>query len=301
MRLKLLVLFLFLSSSTACLRSKLPLATTVQQASTLFREKRYTECIPLYKDLAARTYQQGFYYYMTARAYAALNDFPNCGKYLKKSIRYSPFYFKKYEDERQHFEGFLGSAQAREVNTFGISQLGKHNWQVDSVLLKKVLALSEQDQMFRKQIIAASRANDKVLYDSLRLLQQHIDTAVNTRFLALIAEKFPNYTNLGPEGASVAMAILQHVPHDNKVQLLPIVKKQVDRHYLPYAVYANLYDRVRMEAGQCQQYGTQQQITDGKPCLYCVENPSGLTERRAMIGLPPVDSSLSVCIKKAAH
>ena len=298
MRLPLIGFVLFILYSTACVHNQHSLATDVEEVNSLFREKRYAACVPLYQHLAAKTYQKGFYYYMTARCYSALNDYGNCAKYLRKSIGYSPYYFEKFEDEKNHFESFCSSAQTLEINQYGQRQISRHHWQIDSILLKNLLALSGQDQLYRKRIIAAAKANDQILYDSLARLQRAIDTTVSAKFLTLLEKEFPNNANAGAQGAGLAMTLIQHVPHAAKVKLLPVVKKQVKQHYLSYGSYANLYDRIRMEAGQCQKYGTQQQIIDGKPCLYCVENPAGLTERRAKIGFPPVDTSLSPCIKK---
>jgi tetratricopeptide (TPR) repeat protein len=280
-----------------CISTKDTITSDVDTANNLFKGKEYAKSLVYYKKLSQKTKLKGFYQYMTARCYAETGNWPQCEKYLKKSIGYSPFYFEKYNNEANNFEAFNKTLYAAKISSFGEGRIKKVNWKIDSILLKELEGLSASDQLYRKQIIAAAKNGDKSRYDSLGSLQKSLDTLVRIKFLALIEKKFPDMSNVGQSGTSIAMSLIQHLPIEKQKALLPVVKKHAKKHFLSYISYVNLYDRIQMQEGKCQKYGTQQQIKNSNTCIYCIKKTKNVNYRRAKIGLQPIDSKLPICSK----
>ena len=95
---------------------------------------------------------------------------------------------------------------------------------------------------------------------------------------------------VGCDGADAAWLIAQHADLDTTVQKLALerLEKAVStRQAMPYQL-AYLTDRVRVNWGGKQVYGTQIQIVDNRAVPQPPENPETVDERRASVGLTPL-------------
>lgn len=91
------------------------------------------------------------------------------------------------------------------------------------------------------------------------------------------------------EDAQTAWLIAQHSDNDTELQqqALEMLMQVVKKGEAPAKEGAYLTDRVRVNQGQPQIYGTQVHRIDGKVVLYEVEDPEHLDERRKSVGLGP--------------
>jgi hypothetical protein len=94
---------------------------------------------------------------------------------------------------------------------------------------------------------------------------------------------------VGEEGAQAAWLLAQHADRDPDLQraFLDALRGAVGQGDASPAHLAYLEDRVRVNAGQPQLYGTQFTVIDGElgPCP--IEDPQHLDVRRADAGLEP--------------
>jgi hypothetical protein len=164
------------------------------------------------------------------------------------------------------------------------------NGLVDEELRRQLLARREEDQRIRHLASARADPDTGRLPDDLGEQWQSVDDG-NTRWLAdLLARRgWPGRTLVGGEAAQAAWLLAQHADRDPVQQraFLDALRAAVSRGEAPAAHLAYLEDRVRVNAGQSQLYGTQFTVTGGTLRPHPIEDPGRLDERRAQAGLEP--------------
>jgi hypothetical protein len=164
------------------------------------------------------------------------------------------------------------------------------NGLVDEELRRQLLARRQEDQRIRQ--LAAARADPDTgrLPDDLGEQWQRIDED-NTRWLAdlLASRGWPGRTLVGEEAAQAAWLLAQHADRDPIRQraFLDALRAAVTQGEASAAHLAYLEDRVRVNAGQPQLYGTQFTGTRGRLRPHPIEDPARLDQRRAQAGLEP--------------
>ena len=164
------------------------------------------------------------------------------------------------------------------------------NCRVDEELRRELLARRDEDQRIRNLVSSQPGAYMVRLPDELAAEWQRIDEE-NTRWLAevLSARGWPGRTLVGEDGAGAAWLLAQHADHDPVQQraFLHALRGAVAQGQASRAHLAYLEDRVRVNAGQPQLYGTQFTVTDGELGPSPIEDRERLDERRAEAGLEP--------------
>jgi uncharacterized protein DUF6624 len=87
--------------------------------------------------------------------------------------------------------------------------------------------------------------------------------------------------------ATAAWLLVQHAPPEFQEQCLPLLEEAAARGNASPRDAAYLRDRVLLHRGEPQLYGTQYIVRDGVLTLWPVQDPEGLDERRAALGLEP--------------
>ena len=141
-------------------------------------------------------------------------------------------------------------------------------------------AMASSDQLYR------GRSGMTRLTPAEWKLQTAIDTA-NMKRLAGIIE-VDGWPSLHFAGAAsrTAFLVLQHADHASQKKYLPLMRDAVRRSDALAVDLALLEDRVRMDDGQKQIYGSQ---LSGDPLrFYPIEDEAHVDERRRSIGLEPL-------------
>ena len=152
---------------------------------------------------------------------------------------------------------------------------------MNDALRTELLARAGRDQAARKSLPREGGGQwDQVVGP--------VDRANTSRLQEIIAEQgWPGHQLVGMQAAHAAWLLAQHAPPDLQEKFLPLLEDAVSRDDASPRDLAYLTDRVLMHRGQPQVYGTQYRENDGILTLWTVQDPDGLDDRRAAIGLEP--------------
>ena len=117
---------------------------------------------------------------------------------------------------------------------------------------------------------------------------QAVDAAHLVRLKAILRNHgWPSRFEVGDDGAHAFWLLVQHADSGFMSECLPKMERAVRRGEAAARDYAYLLDRVRMQRGEPQVYGTQFRIeADGQLRLYPMVDPDQVDERRRKVGLP---------------
>lgn len=152
-------------------------------------------------------------------------------------------------------------------------------------LRDELLRMGSLDQTARAGMDVQSMADTIMARASLA-----IDSVLTRRLDSIVEEHgWPTWTMVGKEAASHAFRIVQHSPSDAfQRRMLALIESAASAGEATPSDVAMLTDRLRTHDGLPQLYGTQFRIVDGELVPFPIENPEGLDQRRAAVGLVPM-------------
>lgn len=155
------------------------------------------------------------------------------------------------------------------------------NKKLSDIIGQELLQMADIDQAMR------NRAMQGETWDS------SVDS-VNTERLKAIVQEYgwPTISKVGIEASSAAWLIAQHADHDVEFQAycLKLMKNENPDDLNPRNI-AYLEDRVRVNQGQPQLYGTQFFEVGAELKPRPIENIKHLDERRTKVGLGPFEEN----------
>lgn len=115
---------------------------------------------------------------------------------------------------------------------------------------------------------------------------------VNTSHLQYIVARFgwPTASKFGRKPSHDAWLLVQHADRDPSFQLrcLKLMEPHLKSGEVGRGDYAYLWDRVAVNQGHKQRYGTQWAIENGRAFMRPCEDPAGLDRRRKRMGMVPI-------------
>jgi hypothetical protein len=160
---------------------------------------------------------------------------------------------------------------------------------VDEELRRELLARRDEDQRIRT-LVPRGWGQYTAMPAEVAAQWQRIDED-NTRWLADVvsARGWPGRTMAGEDGAAAAWLLAQHADRDPARQqaFLAALRGAAGQGEASSSHLAYLEDRVRVNAGQPQLYGTQFTVTGRDFGPRPIEDPQRLDERHAEAGLEP--------------
>jgi uncharacterized protein DUF6624 len=154
----------------------------------------------------------------------------------------------------------------------------------------ELLRLMGEDQTIRKRAEALGIMDGLPMPPPFTKEWRERDRA-NLAHLRELINKFgwPDTSAVGQQAAMSAFLIIQHADPAVQRELLPKMEDAVARDEASGQSLAYLVDRVRMGKGEKQLYGTQIDFDEkGEPAAANLEDPERVDERRAKVGLPPL-------------
>jgi hypothetical protein len=151
----------------------------------------------------------------------------------------------------------------------------------DAALRRDLLAMCDVDQKVRENI--GSHMSAVAVAE-----MQAVDARHTSRMRAIVAKHgWPGRSLVGDDGAHAAWLLVQHADSAFMAQCLPVMQHAVAAGQAFEKDYVYLLDRVRMQQGKPQIYGTQfTSAADGKLVLHPIKDAEHVDERRRAVGLP---------------
>ena len=153
----------------------------------------------------------------------------------------------------------------------------------ESPLSLELQAMLREDQEVRQRWMQ-DQSNQTIRDEVRALSKKHV-----ARLDAIVAEHgWPGRTLFGHNGMTAAWTIAQHGGAEVLGRMLPLMYEAVRRRELDESLYATSLDRVLVQRGMKQMYGTQFDVdaATGKCEPMAVEDPEHVDERRLRAGMP---------------
>jgi tetratricopeptide (TPR) repeat protein len=105
---------------------------------------------------------------------------------------------------------------------------------------------------------------------------------------------WPRIAAVGPEAAMAAYLVIMHGTSVLQRKYLPAIKAVCEAGELPWARYANIYDRACFNENKPQRYGTHTRYNEQTKSeeLYPIEDEANVNARRKGLGLEPLEDHL---------
>lgn len=167
--------------------------------------------------------------------------------------------------------------------------------EINQKLRQELLAMAAHDQ--------AMQMDPKVNpVDSGRDARIKATYRANNQRLHAIFKQFgwPGEHLVEKDGANAVWLLVQHADEDKALQrrALQLLEGAVRKGDASKSNLAYLTDRVRINAGQKQVYGTQLEWPDANhPRPKPTEDPANLNKRRAAMGMPPIETYLKTTLE----
>jgi hypothetical protein len=166
--------------------------------------------------------------------------------------------------------------------------------QIDSALFYEIKVMRDEDQKWRNLSTEVRNKQIDTLSSEIISINIGITDSLNHIKLKDMVLKygFLGYDKVGKDGSHNFWLLMQHQDShpDFQEKVLAMMEKELEKNNANANNYAYLLDRVRVNTGRLQVYGTQMQLnidsTSYEP--KAVENPDTLDERRLKVGLPSI-------------
>jgi Ca-activated chloride channel homolog len=153
-------------------------------------------------------------------------------------------------------------------------------------LRNELLKIKDQTQQRVNDDIRENRKPNEFIE---RMRKKRLENAA--RLCAILKEYgWPTKALVGEEGVEAALFLLRDSPvAQMKYDLLPVITAAAKIGEVSRPDFASYVDRMRLDAGLKQVFGTQATIADGFLVLYPIESEKGVDARRKQFELPPLD------------
>jgi len=148
----------------------------------------------------------------------------------------------------------------------------------------------EVDCSKKQQILIEVLESDQRIRKSNELIKYAKEDHRNQELVISIIEKcgMPTLNEVSQKHMDAIWLCLQHTTKEHRKNYFPLIEKAVENGDLSKQQYALMKDRILMDEGKPQIYGSQ--IKNGK--LYKLENPETVNERRKKMGMGTIEDYL---------
>ncbi len=171
----------------------------------------------------------------------------------------------------------------------------EHFFNSKEQIKRRLKEMVRADQEMRFKIMDSSIPQD--IDESAKLALERIDKENITCLRQILSQyNWVTISEFDKEADHNAWLLVQHADNDPEFQkdILTRLEKLYPSHETSPVNYAYLYDRVAINEGRPQRYGTQGTISNGKWIAYLIEDQDNLDAHRKSVGLPSFQEYLDM-------
>jgi hypothetical protein len=148
---------------------------------------------------------------------------------------------------------------------------------------------SEAKEML-KEVLETDQANRT----DVTKIDAGIDHENQVRVVSLIEKcGWPQKATVGEQGMSAVFLVIQHASKALREKYFPLINASAEKGELSLRSVAMMEDRMLMENGKNQKYGTQLiSYNNGPLQLHPIEDEANVNKRRAVMGMEPIEDYL---------
>lgn len=165
---------------------------------------------------------------------------------------------------------------------------------IDKSLIAQLDTIHQEDQKYRLRIhelLMKSRSESENM--ELITLNELMNEKDSINLIAV--EKILNEHGwldadvIGKQGNKTLFLVIQHSDLETQLKYLPVMREALTVGNINSTDFAKLEDRIAKRQGNRQIYGTQIVIDGDEFYVYPLIEPEKVNERRAVVGLPPIE------------
>ncbi len=185
------------------------------------------------------------------------------------------------------------------VVNYSFGQLKSKQTLGDS-LITKLDTIYQQDQKYRKQLMEILNKLERTDSDKLEIISLldiiNKKDSINLSEIKKILDKdgWLGSDVIGEQGNKTLFLVIQHADLETQIKYLPMMLDAVKLGNANGQDIALLKDRIALRQGERQIYGSQvyKNYDTGESYVYPVVEPEKVNERRAEVGLEPIEEYL---------
>lgn len=155
----------------------------------------------------------------------------------------------------------------------------------------KLDSIYNRDQDIRRELISALEKNGRGSAEVQAITTRaRYSDSLNLREVTAIIDKYgwPGPAMVGHDGSAAVFLVIQHADLKTQDKYLPVMRKAVKEGNAQPSDLAMLEDRVAVDHGRKQTYGTQISTDPSGDFLAPLSDPDHVDQRRAGVGLGPI-------------
>ncbi len=288
MKFKALILLLFVFNLLKAQNTNI----LIKRVEKLLIENNVTQFDKVYSSIWKEYIKEQHPNYQKAVEETKNNNFENAFRNIDSII--SEDYFMRDILTDKNFEKLHKNKQWKTLENKINNIESKYNQKIR----KRLIRLRDSDQSIRLILLYTrqTKPKDTILLKKVRTKMKEIDNE-SAEIIANIIDKYGwlGKNEIGEQGNQTLFLGIQHID-DLKVQkkYLPILEEALKNGNAEPWHYAFLTDRILMNKGEKQIYGTQVIISSNPENSYVVplQNPDKVNELRKKVGLEPLEEYL---------
>ncbi|AMM51331.1 hypothetical protein TH61_09315 [Rufibacter sp. DG15C] len=278
--------------------SQLALAQTAADAFGKYQSKEYKASGQLYDQFLKTGKGTATDYYNAACSWALAGEKDKAFGYLNQAVA-------KGWENKAHLQKDtdLASLHADKRWPNLIQDLDTRLAKLEANYNKPLKAQLEKiyvtDQMYRSQLdsIQKNFGTESQQWKDIWAKIDKQDEENKQQLIAILNQYgWPGKSLVGQQASQAAFLVIQHSDRETMEKYLPLLREAAAKGEASKSSLALMEDRVRMNRGLPQLYGSQMQMnpTTKKYELYKVEDEANLDKRRAEMGLGPISEYLKL-------
>jgi hypothetical protein len=265
-------------------------AENVEKGLAALEAGNCMECIDFYKKAFAITTKSSLSLTRAAACAYSCDDHDLANEWLDLAIENDWNSSQNFILRNSEFKPYRETSLMEVIRLKTDAQMDKLG--LDKDLIAELENIRTEDQQFRQQLNDASEEERKILWEKI----EYYDS-INLIKIEKIIEQhgYPGKSLVGDGVSNVAWLVIQHSPLEVQEKYLPMMQEAAAKGEMSKSNLALLIDRIRMRNGENQIYGSQisKDPEDGQMHLYPVEDLENLNQKRAEVGLGPIEDYLT--------